>query len=106
MAASVFGAAELTSRHPLVCCIFHKARPVGESSSESESDSEESDSSSSDESDSGSGPRKAGSGHHHEDGNSCKGKGHKRRRTKRKFVPNAYERMPSNRIGNNSNQPS
>jgi len=82
-----------------VCCIFHKTREVGESSSED-------DSSSSDDSEAGSSPsddggarpvggkrrgrgkRRHGPGHEHEHGDGC---GHG---AERKPSPNAYEKMP------------
>jgi len=95
-----------------VCCIFHKTRAVGESSSEDDSDS-----SSSSDSDAGSGMsdyggarpvgggrkargrkgrRKHGRDHGHEHGDNpdgCDGHAHANGE-KRKPSPNAYERMP------------
>ncbi|KAI9796877.1 MAG: hypothetical protein M1833_005926 [Piccolia ochrophora] len=95
-----------------VCCIYHKPRPVGESSDESSSSSGEDSSSSDSDSDvdDGSarpvGGRKArrrhghGHGHGHEHGHEhdhghgrtdgAKGK----QRRKRRASPNAYEKMP------------
>lgn len=83
---------------PIVCCIYHKPRPVGESSSESSS----SDSSSSDtDSDSDSEGRAIrgrcnhADGRHVDDSTSCpSGHHHKRKSKKRKPSPNAYERVP------------
>lgn len=95
----------------LVCCIYHKARPVGESSSESESSSSSSDS----ESDSDTDRRRPVSHHHrhaHPRGRPLAGEGssdssnnhdadaccsqchHGRSKPKRKPSPNAYEKMP------------
>ncbi|GAO49041.1 hypothetical protein SAICODRAFT_71401 [Saitoella complicata NRRL Y-17804] len=98
-----------------VCCIFHKQRAFGESSSESSS----SDSSSSENSDSDNDdgaarpPRRTPRPHRHEhehnhgdDGEDdhdegclhehegTNGKGKERRRKKRESSPNAYEKMP------------
>ncbi|ORY94991.1 phosphatase inhibitor-domain-containing protein [Syncephalastrum racemosum] len=66
-----------------ICCIYHKPRAVGESSSEEDSDSDSSSSSSSD-SDSSSDERK----HRH-----CQHK-KKKKRNPREVSPNAYERQP------------
>ncbi|KAL5043731.1 hypothetical protein BDW71DRAFT_199625 [Aspergillus fruticulosus] len=87
-----------------VCCIYHKTRPVGESSSESESsDSESSDSDSGRETGNSSARRSCGHPNHHHDGAH---KSSRRGRTldshshdsgkgqRRKPSPNAYERMP------------
>lgn len=93
----------------IVCCIYHKPRPVGESSSESES----SDSNSSDsDSDNEAGHPRRGLGHsHHAQGSSsgnppeqvserervacCSNHhGHGKERKRRKPSPNAYEKMP------------
>ncbi|KAJ5808930.1 hypothetical protein N7474_010199 [Penicillium riverlandense] len=94
-----------------VCCIYHKSRPVGESSSESES----SDSSSSDsDSDNDLGPRMNRANHARHslprgrgpapgrpsEGSSGQGRDaccpehHKQKSKKRKPSPNAYEKMP------------
>ncbi|KAJ0415525.1 phosphatase inhibitor-domain-containing protein [Aspergillus carlsbadensis] len=95
-----------------VCCIYHKARPVGESSSESESSDSDSDSSSSD-SDQRSGDATSKRNchhyhHNHRDGTQeSPGRGragcrhsHDSRKTKRrKPSPNAYEKMPKNTKG-------
>ncbi|KAJ5909168.1 hypothetical protein N7495_001850 [Penicillium taxi] len=90
-----------------VCCIYHKARPVGESSSESESDSS-TDSDSDGESDSG----RARPSHSHshsrgrqpsrdhpseqssEQTGTCCSEHNPKKRQKRKPSPNAYEKMP------------
>lgn len=94
----------------LVCCIYHKARPVGESSSESESSSSSSDS----ESDSDTDRRRPVSHHHrhshprgrqpagegssdsnnHGADDCCSQRHHGRSKPKRKPSPNAYEKMP------------
>ncbi|KAL4788842.1 phosphatase inhibitor-domain-containing protein [Aspergillus venezuelensis] len=87
-----------------VCCIYHKTRPVGESSSESES-------SDSDSSDSDGGPKAGNAGgrkdckhHGHErdgtQGSSDSGRAHdghshgRKRSRQRKPSPNAYEKVP------------
>ncbi|KAJ5768813.1 Type 1 phosphatases regulator ypi1 [Penicillium odoratum] len=93
-----------------VCCIYHKARPVGESSSESESSSSSSDSDSDSEIDRrrarpnnhSSHPR--GRGLAGEEGASdqsqdqasavCPQHRHRHSKPKRKPSPNAYEKMP------------
>ncbi|KAJ5935859.1 Type 1 phosphatases regulator ypi1 [Penicillium verhagenii] len=92
-----------------VCCIYHKARPVGESSSESESSS-----SSDSDSDSETDRRRNRSNQPHshsrgrqpagEEGSSdqsqdqgsdaCSQHRHRRSKPKRKPSPNAYEKMP------------
>lgn len=80
-----------------VCCIYHKAREFGESSSEDDSssdDSSDSDSGGSDSADDG-GARMSGnrrgrkSGHDHKHGDDCN-----HAKGKRKPSPNAYEKMP------------
>ncbi|KAM5433940.1 Type 1 phosphatases regulator ypi1 [Microsporum canis] len=72
-----------------VCCIYHKPRPAGESSSESESsDSDFDDDSSDDEGRSD----KA----HPQKGRGCSSHGDPQARHKRKPRPNAYERIPKN----------
>ncbi|KAL4801245.1 phosphatase inhibitor-domain-containing protein [Aspergillus unguis] len=85
-----------------VCCIYHKTRPVGESSSESES----SDSSSSDSEDDGDAEnqnaRRGCRNHNHHKNNSHKSPergrtpgGHNHEKSQRKRPsPNAYEKMP------------
>lgn len=90
-----------------MCCIYHKPRPVGESSSESESDSSSSDSDSDSETDHQ--PR-SGSRHSHphnagstrdddqtlERGRAtCCAKHHSKEGKRRKPSPNAYEKMPT-----------
>ncbi|KAJ5622810.1 Type 1 phosphatases regulator ypi1 [Penicillium lividum] len=95
---------------PTLCCIYHKARPVGESSSESESSSSSSDSDSDSEIDRrrarpnnhSSHPR--GRGLAGEEGASdqsqdqasavCPQHRHRHSEPKRKPSPNAYEKMP------------
>ncbi|KAJ9614625.1 Type 1 phosphatases regulator ypi1 [Cladophialophora chaetospira] len=92
-----------------VCCIYHKTRAFGESSSEedssSDSSSDDSDADGSDSPDDGGARiiggrrgRKNGRGHAHKHGDDCghghshgKGKG----KGKRKPSPNAYEKMPN-----------
>lgn len=73
-----------------VCCIFHKNRPFGESSSDESSSSSGSDS----DSDSDSGSRN--NGHNHQD--HCDHSKQRRRRRAKKLErepsPNAYERQP------------
>ncbi|KAJ9651566.1 Type 1 phosphatases regulator ypi1 [Neophaeococcomyces mojaviensis] len=88
-----------------VCCIFHKTREFGESSSEEDSDSSSSDS------DASSGPsddgaarpvggnnrraRRKGRGRKHDHGDDCDGHAHGHQPAdKRKPSPNAYEKMP------------
>ncbi|KAL3469999.1 phosphatase inhibitor-domain-containing protein [Aspergillus californicus] len=95
-----------------VCCIYHKARPIGESSSESESS--ESESSDSESSDSGNdretgneNGRSCGHSHHNRDGTqgSLEGRaggGHNhdsKKNKRRKPSPNAYEKMPKSTKG-------
>lgn len=91
-----------------VCCIWHKNREVGESSSEE--DSSDSDSDLSDSGDDG-GARMAGSRrgrrrekkeHKHEHGEDC---GHAHGDEKRKPSPNAYERMPKYEVKPLAKQP-
>ncbi|KAL1980202.1 hypothetical protein VTN96DRAFT_4468 [Rasamsonia emersonii] len=87
-----------------VCCIYHKPRPVGESSSESSSssDSSSSDTESDSDSDVVNGQDRAirgrcshADGGHVDDSTSCpSGHHHKRKSKKRKPSPNAYERVP------------
>jgi protein phosphatase 1 regulatory subunit 11 len=92
---------------PLVCCIYHKARPVGESSSESDSDSSSSDSDSDTNDDRakranharhshGRGRKPHGEHNHAPDSNEdayCSD--HEAPKSKRrKPSPNAYEKMP------------
>jgi len=84
-----------------VCCIYHKAREFGESSSEEDSSSD-SDASGSDSPDDGAARRsghrrgrKSHPGHGH--GDDC---GHGQERGRRKPSPNAYEKMP--KYSNNS----
>ncbi|KAJ5129207.1 uncharacterized protein N7515_005246 [Penicillium bovifimosum] len=100
-----------------VCCIYHKARPVGESSSE-----ESSSSSSDNDSDSGDDRRTARSGparrrrsrgrelhseHTSEPGEECCSEGHgpKQKAKRRKPSPNAYEKMPKPSKNQNQNRP-
>ncbi|RUP43492.1 phosphatase inhibitor-domain-containing protein [Jimgerdemannia flammicorona] len=75
-----------------VCCIFHKARAVGESSDESSDDSD-SDSDSDSGSDSGGGPTDD-----HDRGDCCdhnhRSQGKGKRKDPRDVSPNAYERQP------------
>ncbi|KAL1967493.1 hypothetical protein VTN77DRAFT_3008 [Rasamsonia byssochlamydoides] len=82
-----------------VCCIYHKNRPVGESSSESSSsDSSSSDTESDSDSDVVNGQDKAIRGRRsNEDGDStsCPSSHHHKRKSKRrKPSPNAYEKIP------------
>ncbi|KAL5333652.1 phosphatase inhibitor-domain-containing protein [Aspergillus crustosus] len=90
-----------------VCCIYHKARPVGESSSESESESSDSDSSYSDghrDSGNSGGRRSCQRTHHHHDRAQGLAKRDRapgthnneggRNRPGRNPSPNAYEKMP------------
>lgn len=92
----------------VVCCIYHKPREVGESSSESSSDSS-SDDDSDDTNDDGAarptirkakqGSDKHGHGHEHDDHNchDIGGRGAKLTKGKGKKVStNAYERQPKN----------
>ncbi|OJJ94620.1 hypothetical protein ASPACDRAFT_1877523 [Aspergillus aculeatus ATCC 16872] len=90
-----------------VCCIYHKARPVGESSSESESsDSSESDSDS-DYGDDGQTHRNGGrrSRHHMSCDHNSPGHTSSERPSdtgktrRRKPSPNAYEKMPKTTRG-------
>jgi hypothetical protein len=100
-----YGERKLTARLSLVCCIYHKARPVGESSSESDSSSSDSDQSTGD-----AGSRRNCHHIHHnhrvgaqespERGRAGSGHSHDSRKTKRrKPSPNAYEKMPKNTKG-------
>ncbi|KAL6231669.1 hypothetical protein BDW75DRAFT_233433 [Aspergillus navahoensis] len=87
-----------------VCCIYHKTRPVGESSSESESsDSGSSDSDSGREAGNSNTRRSCRHSNHHQDGahkssrrsrasDGCSHDSEKSQR--RKPSPNAYEKMP------------
>ncbi|KAL4905675.1 hypothetical protein BDW74DRAFT_11368 [Aspergillus multicolor] len=87
-----------------VCCIYHKTRPIGESSSESESsESESSDSDSGSETGNSDGRRSCGhSNHNRRDTQQTLNRGgtldgHQHRSVKgqrRKPSPNAYEKMP------------
>ncbi|KAK2864985.1 hypothetical protein FQN49_004021 [Arthroderma sp. PD_2] len=76
-----------------VCCIYHKPRPAGESSSESDSsDSDFDDDSSADEG----GPDKV----HSQKASGCSDHGNhgdSQVHNKRKRRPNAYERIPKNK---------
>ncbi|KAL3459974.1 phosphatase inhibitor-domain-containing protein [Aspergillus heterothallicus] len=91
-----------------VCCIYHKARPVGESSSESES-SDSSDSDSDTGASNGNGRRSCRNHHenHQDSGHGSPGRGqagsnhiHGNKKAKRrKPSPNAYEKMPKNTKG-------
>ena len=90
-----------------VCCIYHKARPVGESSSESESsDSSESDA----DSDNGADDQTHRNGgrrsrHHMSCDHNSPGHTSSERTSdtgktrRRKFSPNAYEKMPKTTRG-------
>lgn len=98
-----------------VCCIYHKTREFGESSSEDDSSSDSSDDSDaggSDSPDDGGARmagnrrgRKAGQSHGHKHGDDCdhagdaSGKGKGRSSGKRKPSPNAYEKMPKYSTG-------
>ncbi|GMF81381.1 unnamed protein product [Aspergillus oryzae] len=99
----------------VVCCIYHKARPVGESSSESESsDSESSDADSDNEIDNPRNTLGRSSVHHITDNHSheqesehdrergrltcCPNHGH-RKLKRRRPSPNAYEKMPKTTKG-------
>lgn len=92
----------------IVCCIYHKARPVGESSSESsDTDSQSSDTESDSDNDVVGGQNRATRGRcTHEDSrdvdrdagdriSSCPSRHHHKGKSKRrKPSPNAYERVP------------
>ena len=89
-----------------VCCIYHKTRRFGESSSEEDSSSDGSDSGGdgSDSPDDGAARmggirrgKKQGPGHSHRHGDDC-GHGHEKGKGKRKPSPNAYERMPKHNL--------
>jgi protein phosphatase 1 regulatory subunit 11 len=97
----------LTLLNATVCCIYHKARPVGESSSEESSSSSDSDSDSEDDrrTDRMNRVHRAHShrdSHDHEHDKDCSDPHHdhdhehgsKPRKAKRKPSPNAYEKMP------------
>ncbi|KOS40084.1 hypothetical protein ACN38_g9074 [Penicillium nordicum] len=101
-----------------VCCIYHKARPVGESSSEeSSSSSSESDSESEDDRRTARVNRTRHTHSHngardereHKHTGSC-GEDHKSKskskskRSRRKPSPNAYEKMPKSSRTQNQNQ--
>ncbi|KIX05291.1 uncharacterized protein Z518_06163 [Rhinocladiella mackenziei CBS 650.93] len=77
-----------------VCCIYHKTREFGESSSEedssSDSDSGDSDADGSDSPDDG-GARMSGNRRGHKHGDDC---GHGKGKGRRMPSPNAYEKMP------------
>ncbi|KAL4774758.1 phosphatase inhibitor-domain-containing protein [Aspergillus nidulans var. acristatus] len=86
-----------------VCCIYHKTRPVGESSSESESSDSESDSDSGCETKSSNERRSCGHSNHRHDaahkssrrGRASDGHSHDNEKVqRRKPSPNAYEKMP------------
>ncbi|OOQ86175.1 hypothetical protein PEBR_22274 [Penicillium brasilianum] len=106
-------AARTDQPHPshTVCCIYHKARPVGESSSESESSSSSSESDSESEADNRShmahharhsparGRRPSGDNQADQspggDSATCCSDHHQKvKRRRRKPSPNAYEKMP------------
>jgi protein phosphatase 1 regulatory subunit 11 len=84
-----------------VCCIYHKPRPVGESSDEEDSSSSsDSDASGSESPDDGAARavggkrgRKSRRAHKHDHGDDC-GQGHVGDKGKRRPSPNAYEKMP------------
>ncbi|KAI9270665.1 phosphatase inhibitor-domain-containing protein [Phascolomyces articulosus] len=82
---SVVDNEHMNKKKSKICCIYHKPRAVGESSSESESDSDSSSSSSSSDSD---------SGKHGDHCNHRHSKKKKKRRNPREASPNAYERQP------------
>ncbi|KAK4866274.1 hypothetical protein LT330_008615 [Penicillium expansum] len=103
-----------------VCCIYHKARPVGESSSE-ESSSSSSDSDSESEDDrrtarvnrarhthSHNGGREPQGEHEHashaDEGCCPEDHNPKPKRSRRKPSPNAYEKMPKSSKNQNQNQ--
>ncbi|KAJ5583693.1 hypothetical protein N7535_002313 [Penicillium sp. DV-2018c] len=100
-----------------VCCIYHKARPVGESSSEeSSSSSSDNDSDSEDErrkarSDVARRTRGRGrelhSEHTSQPGEECCSESHgpKQKTNRRKPSPNAYEKMPKSSKKQNQNRP-
>ncbi|KAL5363044.1 phosphatase inhibitor-domain-containing protein [Aspergillus floccosus] len=78
-----------------VCCIYHKPRPIGESSSEESSDSSSSDSDSDSDSCGGNRPQKDTSAQPASRGRSTCSHDHRKGHTKRrKPSPNAYEKMP------------
>ncbi|KAE8379477.1 type 1 phosphatases regulator ypi1 [Aspergillus bertholletiae] len=93
-------------RSSKVCCIYHKARPVGESSSESESsDSNSSDSDNDNEIDNHSSVPHNTDNHSHGHESEqrrrltcCPNHGHRKLR-RRKPSPNAYEKMPKTTKG-------
>ncbi|KAJ5589514.1 hypothetical protein N7537_012192 [Penicillium hordei] len=102
-----------------VCCIYHKARPVGESSSEeSSSSSSESDSESEDDrrtarvnqarhthSHNGRDPHGEREHASHPDQGCCPGdQKSKLKRNRRKPSPNAYEKMPKSSRNQNQSQ--
>ena len=93
----------LNRKKSKVCCIYHKTRAVGESSSEDDDDASSSDSdSNASDSDMPDGARpiskgKRKGGHGHEDGDGCAHRhgNHEKRKGKRKETsPNAYEKLP------------
>lgn len=111
-AESVIDNEGLGRKKSKVCCIYHKPRAVGESSSEE--DSSDSDSSSGDSD--GARPvggrkgRKKGHKHDHGDGDDCNHDydnedGHRSSRSRRKPSPNAYEKMPKYDVKPLSQQP-
>ncbi|CAG8126456.1 unnamed protein product [Penicillium olsonii] len=85
-----------------VCCIYHKARPVGESSSEDSSSSSDSDSDSDSEDDRRTARMKSrrtsphDHDHEHDHDKDCSNDHDhpKPKKAKRKPSPNAYEKMP------------
>ncbi|CAG8033721.1 unnamed protein product [Penicillium salamii] len=82
----------------LVCCIYHKARPVGESSSEESSSSSDSDSDSEDDRRTArmKSRRTRPHNHDHDHDKDCSNDHDhpKPKKAKRKPSPNAYEKMP------------
>ncbi|CAG8946257.1 unnamed protein product [Penicillium salamii] len=81
-----------------VCCIYHKARPVGESSSEESSSSSDSDSDSEDDRRTARMKSRRTHPHNHDhdhDKDCSNDHDHpKPKKAKRKPSPNAYEKMP------------
>ncbi|KAJ5772809.1 hypothetical protein N7457_007705 [Penicillium paradoxum] len=100
-----------------VCCIYHKARPVGESSSEeSSSSSSDNDSDSEDDWHSARADRARNSHNrgrepqgehasHHDEGCCSEGDDSKPKRRRRKPSPNAYEKMPKASKNQSQNHP-
>ncbi|OJJ74115.1 hypothetical protein ASPBRDRAFT_531359 [Aspergillus brasiliensis CBS 101740] len=96
-----------------VCCIYHKSRPIGDSSSESESSDSSTSNSDTDSDGEADGHRRTGhrpstgQGENYassdqkpssEGERSCRSS-HRTRKTKRKPSPNAYEKMPKTAKG-------